>query len=112
MQFAIGFNDITLLNGATLNTNYTMAELYDVSASNARLFANGSADIVPIDLYECSRAELGIGDSAEAANSKFFKPFPTDYLNFMDVAPTYLLCFNHDDLYLQGEGSSVEQANL
>ena len=112
MQFAIGFFDITLLNGATLNTNYTMAELYEVSAFNARIFANGTADIVPIELHECSRAELGIGDSAEAANSKFFKPFPADYLNSLDVAPTYLLCFDHDELYLQGEGSSIVQANL
>ena len=46
MQFAIGFFDITLLNGATLNTNYTMADLYDVSALNVRIFDNGTVDVV------------------------------------------------------------------
>ena len=66
-----------------------------------------------MELYECSYAELGISDQLEnETDSKFNKPFPTDYENIIKAVPTRLLCFDYEVLYLKGESSAFDQANL
>ena len=60
LQFAFGIADLSNLRAHTTDTKYTLEELYNVHAIVYNSRDDGTVTEIPIDLHECSEAELGI----------------------------------------------------